>query len=200
MFRVGFAREGEHKRGTLHWSVRGEEVASISYEAIMHEPGEERLILSYSRGSGEDREQVEQTVHLCYTVPQFGGKRWWMICPFRHIRVAKLYYPPGGDRFASRQAWRLGYHIQRIAKNELACERLFTLQKKLGGHQGLGAFPVRPKGMWRRTWERHLKRYWQLEEAAEVEFSLGLAQIQGRINASQFSVTRSRKRQRGKPR
>ena len=143
----------------------------------MHEPGSERLELSYTRGSGENREQVRQTVRLCYTVPHYGGKRWWMICPFKGIRVGKLYLPPGGDRFASRQAWRLGYHIQRVAKNERVFERLFALQKKLGAHQGLGAYPVRPKGMWRRTYKRHLERYWQLEEAAEAVFPIGLADI-----------------------
>ena len=177
MFRSGFAREGEHRTGTLRWTRRGQDAGSISYEAIMHEPGEERLELSYTRGSGDDREQVRQTVRLCYTVPQYGGKRWWMICPFRHDRVAKLYLPPGGDRFASRQAWRLGYYSQRVAKNERVFERLFALQKKLGGHQGLGAYPVRPKGMWRRTYKRHLERYWQLDEAAEAVFPLGLADI-----------------------
>jgi hypothetical protein len=195
MFRKGFAKEGHHLRTVLRWTCRGEESGSITCAAIMDKPGEERLELSYTRGSGQDRKDIEQTVHLCFTVPQYGGKRWWMECPFQHIRVAKLYLPPGGDRFASRQAWRLGYHIQRVAKNERACERLFELQKKLGGHQGLGGYPIRPKGMWRRTYERHLQRYWRLEEAAEAEFSLGLAQIQSRIKTSQFGVTRSRKRQ-----
>lgn len=177
MFRSGDAKEGKHRAGTLRWTCRGQESGSINYEAIMHEPGSERLELSYTRGSGENREQVRQTVRLCYTVPHYGGKRWWMICPFKGIRVGKLYLPPGGDRFASRQAWRLGYHIQRVAKNERVFERLFALQKKLGAHQGLGAYPVRPKGMWRRTYKRHLERYWQLEEAAEAVFPIGLADI-----------------------
>ena len=90
----------------------------------------------YTRGSGDDAEHVRQTVNLCYTVPNFGGKRWWMICPFRSIRVGKLYLPPGGDKFASRNAWRLGYQSQRDAPCDKAFERLFRLQKKLGGEQG----------------------------------------------------------------
>ncbi len=91
----------------------------------MNEPGDERLELSYTRGNGVDREEVSQTVRLCHTVAHYGGKRWRMICPYRHIRVGKLYLPPGGDRFASRQAWRLGYHIQRVAGHDRAGERLF---------------------------------------------------------------------------
>lgn len=147
----------------------------------MHEAGAERLELSYTRGSGDDAEQVRQTVRLCFTVPHYGGKRWWMICPYRHIRVGKLYLPPGGDRFASRQAWRLGYKCQRDAARDRASERLFRLQRKLEGDLGLGALPPsRPKGMWHRTYERHLERYWELEEAAEAELAIGLARMLGR--------------------
>ncbi len=147
MLRTGRAKEGAVSWGSLSWSRGDQPSGSISYKAMMDEPGEERLEVSYTRGSGDDKEQVQQTVRLCYTLPHYGGKRWWMLCPFRHIRVGKLYLPPCGDRFASRQAWRLGYHIQRVAKHDRASERLFRLQRKLGCDQGLGAFPSRPKGM-----------------------------------------------------
>lgn len=180
MFRMGQAKEGAWLSGNLSWTRGGQPSGSIGYQAIMHVPGEERLELSYTRGSGEDREQVRQTVRLCHTAPNYGGKRWWMICPFRHIRVGKLYLPPGGDRFASRQAWRLGYHIQRVARHDRASERLFRLQGKLGGDLGLGAFPRKPKGMWQRTYDRHMEQYWELEEAADAELAIGLAKIMGR--------------------
>ena len=170
MFRSGYARAGEHRAGSIQWTCRGEPSGSIAYQAIMTEPGAERLELSYTRGSGNDAEQVRQTVRLCFTVPHHGGKRWWMLCPFRHIRVGKLYLPAGGDRFASRQAWRLGYQCQREAARDRPLERLFRLQEKLGCDRGLGAFPSRPKGMWQRTYDRHLARYWELEDAANREF------------------------------
>lgn len=180
MVRNGRAKDGAHISGTLHWTRGGQPSGTIGYRAIMTDPGNERLELSYSRGSGNNQEQVKQTVRLCFTRPHYGGKRWWMICPYRGIRVGILYLPPGGDRFASRQAWRLGYHIQRLASHERASERLFRLQRKLGGEMGLEAFPTRPKGMWHRTWQRHLLRFWELEEAAESEFQTGLARILGR--------------------
>ena len=180
MMRTGRVRAGAWSTGTLSWSRGGDHIASIGYEAKLHQPGEERLELSYTRGTGGDAEQVKQTVRLCFNRPNYGGKRWWMICPYRGVRVGKLYLPPGGDRFASRQSWRLGYHIQRVAELDRAGERLFRLQRKLGGDQGLGASPRRPKGMWQRTWERHLERYWELEEAADAELTIGMARILGR--------------------
>ncbi|SCW91446.1 hypothetical protein SAMN02927924_04027 [Sphingobium faniae] len=175
MLRTGQAKDGAWLNSSLSWNRGGEEVGSIGYQAIMHEPGKERLELSYSRGSGEDREQVRQTVRLCHTVPHYGGKRWWMICPYRGIRVGKLYLPPGGDRFASRQAWRLGYQCQRDAARDCPFERLFRLQKKLGCGQGWEAGIHRPTGMWQRTFERHLERYWELDAdcAAEMMALIG---------------------------
>jgi hypothetical protein len=178
MLRTGRAREGSIIHGWLSWTCGGEPSGSISYSAVMPPPGEERLELSYGRGSGDNREDVRQTVRLRYTVPHYGGKRWWMVCPYSGRRVAKLYLPPGGDRFASRQAWRLGYQCQREGVRDRPCERLFRLQRKLNmSEQGLGALPMRPKGMWQRTYERHLERYWELEEAANLELLGCLARL-----------------------
>ncbi|OJY67139.1 MAG: hypothetical protein BGP16_18280 [Sphingobium sp. 66-54] len=180
MLRTGRAEEGRHISGILSWNRGGEEAGSIGYQAIMHVPGEERLELSYMRGSGDDREQVLQTVRLCHTVPNYGGRRWWMICPYGGIRVGKLYLPPGGDRFASRQAWRLGYQCQRDAARDRAFERLFRLQKKLGCDQGWEAGLTRPKGMWQRTFERHMERYWQLDEECAAEMMVLVGRLAGR--------------------
>ena len=169
MLRTGRAREGALIRGSLNWSRGDEHAASIDYLAAMHEPDNARLTLTYTRGSGQDREQVRQSIMLCYTVPNFGGKRWWMICPYRNHLVGKLYFPPGGDRFASREAWRLGYHCQRVEKRQRPFEKLFRLQRKLGCYEGWEAGLQRPKGMRHKTFERHLERYWDLDEECAVE-------------------------------
>ena len=177
MMRNGHAKEGCCKAGALHWSCGGRPSGSISYTAIMDEPGAERLELSYTRGEGSDRENVRQTVRLTFTRPNYGGKRWWMICPYQHIRAAKLYKPGSGDRFASRQAWRLGYQIQRVAHEDRSREALFSLQAKLGCARGIDNWPRRPKGMWRRTWERHFERLIELEERANDDFTVAAARI-----------------------
>ncbi len=163
MLRTGRACEGSEISGTLHWTCGGSPSGSISYRAVMNQPGEERLVLNYTRGSGDDAEKVLQSVYLCHTTPNYGGKRWWMICPYHGIRVGKLYLPPGGDRFASRQAWRLGYQSQRDAPRDRPFERLFRIQKKLGCETGWEAGIRRPKGMWHRTYERLEDRYWELD-------------------------------------
>lgn len=180
MFRTGRAKAGAHLFGSLNWTCGGDPSSSITYSAIMDTPGEERLELTFTRGSGDDREHVRQIVRLCFTCPQYGGKRWWMICPYRHIRVGKLYLPPGGDRFASRQAWRLGYQCQRDAARDRPFERLFRLQKKLGCYQGWEAGLHRPKGMWNRTFERHLERYIDLDAECAMEMMAMMGRLGGR--------------------
>ncbi|MXO58543.1 hypothetical protein GRI89_03165 [Altererythrobacter salegens] len=110
-----------------------------------------------------------QPIRFIYTVPQYGGQRWWMVCPLRHERVGKLYLPNGGNIFAGRKAWRLGYRSQRVAKRDMAFERLFSLPRKLGCDEGWEAGLYRQKGMWHRTFEQHLERYWELDGQCAVE-------------------------------
>lgn len=159
LLRNGRIREGDYVTGSLRWTCRGEPSGSVSYACNMFDPHRATLRLNYTRGPDEQREQVEQTIALRFTTPHYGGRRWWMICPYQHMRVSKLYLPPNGDRFASRQAWRLGYRIQRVPHHERPLERLFKLQAKLGCELGYGNWPSRPKGMWHRTYARELKRF-----------------------------------------
>jgi hypothetical protein len=167
MLKTGRIIPGQHVRSTLHWSRGDEPSGSISYEAIMSEPGDERLVLTYSRGSGADKESVRQEIRVVSTQPHYGGKRWWLVCPYRGGRCAKLFLPPGGDRFASRKAWRIAYKSQRAAWHDKPFERLNRLQRKLGCREGYEEWLRRPKGMWRRTFERHEARYWQINEQCD---------------------------------
>ena len=171
MVRTGKAAPGCLVWGTLSWNCGGEPAGSITYETDMRDPNASEIRLSYLRGSEPDREQVKQTVRLVYTEPHFGGRRWWMICPFRHNRVGKLYLPNGGDRFAGREAWRLGYHCQRVAGRDRVFEKLFRLQRKLGSDQGWEAGLRRPKGMWRRTFDRYWEHYWELDAQCATEMA-----------------------------
>lgn len=154
--------------GSLTWTCGGHPAGSVGYEADMRQPDGGELRLIYTRGSGADKEHVRQTIRLTYTEPNYGGRRWWMICPYSGRRVGKLYLPRGGDRFAGRMAWRLGYQSQRVERSQRPFEALFRLQRKLGCEQGWEAPLIKPKGMWWRTFDRHLDRYEGLDERCAV--------------------------------
>lgn len=179
MIRTGRAKPGQHMSGVLSWNIGGEPAGSISYVADMTDSYASELRLAYVRGEGAERESVTQNIRLTFTEPNYGGRRWWMVCPYRGNRVGKLYLPNGGDRFAGLRAWRLGYNSQRVASRDRPFEKLFRLQRKLGSEQGWEANLVRPKGMWRRTFERHLLRYEQLD----AECSIGMLGLLSRLRS-----------------
>lgn len=92
-----------------------------------------------------------------------------MHCPWTGARVGKLYCPSGGEKFASRKAYRVGYRSQRMTKRDAIFERLFRLQEKLGCERGWGNWISRPKGMHHRTFERYLDEYEYLDGLCGVE-------------------------------
>lgn len=174
MIRKGLAVPGGWRKSNLRWTCRGEPSGDVSYSCDMTDPENSWLELRFSvpdRANGQ-RKHHTQRIHLSYTVPKFGGKRWWMHCPVNGARVGKLYVPPGGDIFASRKAWRVGYQSQRIAKRDSMFERLFRLQRKLGGEIGWGQPISRPKGMHWRTYERYLKESEALDRCCSVEAAI----------------------------
>jgi hypothetical protein len=82
------------------------------------------VTLHYRR---RDNEDVSIPVRLETTPTQFGGRRWWFICPLivRGIatrRAAKLYLPPGAKYFGCRKCHDLTY---RSCQEVHQTERLF---------------------------------------------------------------------------
>ena len=144
--------------GTLHFTRHQLLVARIGFALNFGET----LDLSCALVGGAGQRPVRQTLRLTFTRPRFGGKRWWLVCPDTGARVATLYLPPGGDHFASRKAWQLGYQSQRIGKEMVPFEGLFRLQRRLGCEIGWGKYPTRPKGMWSTTYARHQRRFMEL--------------------------------------
>lgn len=164
LVRRGWIRDGAAAEGgTLCWSSNGEIAATIGHSYDLTGPNRAHLTLTYAlSGRHTSPENVKQRITLVYTRPTYGGRRWWMICPTSGRRVAKLHLPPGGDRFASRLTWGLTYRSQRSARRDRPFDRLFRLQGKLRCETGWGQAIYRPKGMWRRTFERHQARHWKL--------------------------------------
>ncbi|MEE4537530.1 MAG: hypothetical protein V2J51_03435 [Erythrobacter sp.] len=181
MIRKGFAVPGSSRTGNLRWTRGGQPSGNISYTCWMFEPDDARLELRFSIPDRmtDERKHCTQNIRLSYTVPRYGGKRWWMHCPVNGARVGKLYVPPGGDIFASRRAWRIGYRSQRGTRQDRTFEKLFRIQRRLNSEEGWGAIPMRPKGMHHRTYERHLERYFAIDEQCGRE-TLALL---GRIGA-----------------
>ena len=92
-----------------------------------------------------------------------------MRCPVTGERVRILYLPTGGQSFASRKALGLSYRVERISHFDRPFEKLFRLQRKLKAPECLGPPPPRLKGMWYRTYQRHLDRFAAFDGACAQE-------------------------------
>lgn len=183
MLRRGLVQPGQCRTGNLSWTSRGEPCGNISYTCDMRDPDNASMELRFSvtrHGTGGRKDYVQQ-VPLSYTVPKFGGKRWWMHCPISGQRVAKLFMPPGGELFASRKAWRIAYRSQRGTRADRTFEKLFRLQRRLGCEEGWSNYPRRPKGMHHRTYERLMDRFWDIDEQCGRESMLFLERLGGRL-------------------
>jgi hypothetical protein len=105
--------------GALQWSRRGSVFSTIGYRLTPRASGHRgivqvRLQYTTTRYNGEKIES-DYTVLAIATVPHFGGRRWWWLCPLtKHDRpcmrrVGKLYLPSGASYFGCRHCYGLTY-------------------------------------------------------------------------------------------
>ena len=113
---------GAWTSGSWCWTYDGDDRAARNHRLRggPHRQGNAWLRLHY-QASGEP---VDYKVRLVTTTPNYGGRRWWFICPLVRRdggpprRVAKLYLPPGGKYFGSRESYGLTYtSCQESGKN-----------------------------------------------------------------------------------
>ena len=64
-----------------------------------------------------------------------------------------------------------------VRKGWVVDERLFAIQRRLGCETGWDMPIRRPKGMWRRTYERLENRYWELDAECSREMALAFAML-----------------------
>ena len=179
-----------HREGCLHagwmggwqWNQGAEKVASINLRA---EP--DWLHLSYRvRIAGGEWDNNEEPVRVVRVPCRFGGARPYFICPgvVNDIacgrRVAKLHGP--GRYFLCRHCYRLAHASQSEGTWDRTLRRANKIKQRLGGDPGMAApFPPKPKGMWRRTYDRLREEAFDAEMRAEEAFEINAARLLARI-------------------
>jgi hypothetical protein len=165
---MGGVRSGLLGKATVTFSSSWEEL-TVELTIDTRGPGPGFIELDYEeRTADRELEAVRYRVYLDMTRPQFGGQRYWFICPGSGRRAAKLYLPYGGSRFLSRGAYRLGYACQREDRQSRLVRRARKLHRAIGGDgEALGQGPPdKPIGMHWRTYERRLAAWEAAEERA----------------------------------
>jgi hypothetical protein len=180
-----------HKTGCLRpgwaggwqWARDGEKVAWIDLRAEA-----DRLHLTYRvRVAGGEWQDVSETVRIVHVPCRFGGSRPYFICPgvVNGIacgrRVAKLHGP--GRYFLCRHCYRLAHASQSESGWDRALPRANKIRQRLGGNPGMAAsFPKKPKGMWRRTYDRMREETIEAEMHADEAFAIMAGRLLGRID------------------
>ena len=152
-------REGRLLAGrkfSWSWTSGGEPSGTINVR-----PEVDALVLIYrARSFLAGWKSIEQRVPITWTNCHFGGCRPWFVCPARTDgkncgrRVAVLYLT--GEAFACRCCCGLAYASQQKDPLVRNVSRSQKIRMRLGGSPNLFApIPERPRGMWRRTYERH---------------------------------------------
>jgi hypothetical protein len=167
----------------LLWTRDGERVASIRLQAE-----KENITVSYRIRVGDgDWEDVSETVDIDRVPCRFGGRRPYFICPgivngdFCRRRVAKLYGP--GRYFLCRHCYRLTHASQGEGLCDRARRRASKIRARLGGDPGgTCPLPSKPRGMWRRTYERVCNAAIEAEMLANQAFVIEAQRLVSRID------------------
>jgi hypothetical protein len=180
LHKVGCLRAGWS--AGLQWTSGGEELTSIKLRAEA-----DRLLLSYRICIDEAWADVEQIVRIVRASCRFGGERPYFICPgvvnggACGRRVAKLYRP--GRYFLCRHCYRLCHASQSEDPWDRALRRANKIRQHLGGDPGMAApFPPKPKGMWRRTYDRLSEQVFEAEMLADQAFAIRAERLLARID------------------
>jgi hypothetical protein len=168
--------------GRLRWTSDGAVVAAIKLRAEA-----DGIHLTYRVRVGGEWENVAETVRIVRLPCRFGGARPYFICPGAvngvtcSRRVAKLYGP--GRYFLCRHCFRFvcGSQSENVWDRKL--RRANKIRQRLGGDPDVAApFPPKPKGMWRRTYERLREQAFAAEMQADEAFMLWFGRVLARFN------------------
>lgn len=181
--------------GSWSWTRNGETVATIGIRG-----GQDRITLTYRwKQSGRDWEDIVEPIDLKWRACRYGGERPFFECPglvngvaCRRL-VVKLFGT--GRYFLCRHCYRLTY----ASRNEDMCDRALRRANRhrlrLGGAPGFEAvIPRRPKGMWRKTYDRLFEAIIENESRAEERLTRMAALL---LDLDQRLETNKRKPKRG---
>lgn len=160
--RQGWLQPGMCRSGVWGWrnASTGEVLRRMGYCIDMRDHLHARLVYQHDVTG----ELLDYHIPLVSTRPNYGGLRWWFLCPggvalaaSRRCwrRVRKLYLEPGHKYFACRHCGDLSYASQREDYAHRAMSKAQAIRVRLGGSAAMSPFfPPKPKRMRWKTYRR----------------------------------------------
>ena len=119
--RKGVFNKGSAWNWTSSWSRNGKVVASISYQVESGDNGPRglRFIYTITESGTAGKKDYNYIIPVTSTRCNYGGKRWWFICPLvvngracqRRCRI--VYLPPSAKYLGCRECHRLTYESRQ---------------------------------------------------------------------------------------
>jgi hypothetical protein len=179
------AREGNLQPGrrlNLIWRWDWEPWwAGQSASLLLDELADDRVMISCARDGKPTSEHVE----ICWTVPNFGGRRPWWRCPDCDRRCAILY--SGDDHFTCRTCAGLTYTMSQLSRPSRPVRQSVKARRRLGWEYGQ-PLPEKSPGMHWATWERLLDDYGVTAKAAQEAFAPVLARMEAELAQSRDNI------------
>lgn len=139
--------------GVWHWSS-GQNKSSVSF--LFDLTNSQNMFLRLRYDAVSSNQSYDYKIRLERTGMHFGGYRYWLICPYTNKRSAKLYLADTGKMFASREALGLKYESQ---SEDYKYRMVRKKHKIFSGFKTDYSFPMRPKGMHYKTFDRLSDKY-----------------------------------------
>ncbi|NIR49636.1 hypothetical protein GWO09_14770 [candidate division KSB1 bacterium] len=118
--KMGVFTRGSNVRWTSRWTCRGEESGSVGYHLVEDSSGglALRFIYTLTEPYTGKKTDFDYRVHLDSTPCNYGGRRWWFICPLRARpncvrRCRVIYITPYNYTFGCRECSDLTYECRR---------------------------------------------------------------------------------------
>ncbi len=150
-----------YQSGSLSWSRNKKEFASIAYSRFLDNPDDMYIRLFYSiTPRNQEAISLDYQIQVITTPANFGGHRFWFICPVTFKKASVLYSSSRYQKFVSRHAIGLLYESQSENYGNRLITKKEKIEKKLGGENCY----KKPKGMHQRTYDKSLNQFFSLEE------------------------------------
>lgn len=159
-------KSGSWESGSWQWLADGEVTSSIGYEANTLE---ENTYFRVHYTNTRTEEKFDYKIRLATTNPNYGGKRWWFICPLQGCgrRVANLY--SAGRYYGCRHCYNLTYQSQSDAPHYRALHKAQKIHQELGGDGCIDDWLEKPKHMHWKTFNRKVDEMIYLDDLAMME-------------------------------
>ncbi len=169
--------------GNAVWMNYGRSGEHLLTVVVKARPDQGYARLQHPSRASERAGHMDYILGLTWTVPRFGGRRWWFTCPISGRRCAVLYLPRGAHKFGSAKAYGLAYDVTRMEEHDRLWRRMEKIARCLGDKYPDPEIPPRkPKRMWAATYDRLLASWLEAEERREAICDAKIAGLLARLD------------------